>query len=159
VPEPHVVHIGLGSNLGDRESTLRAALRVLDAEDDIEVLAASPFIETLPVGGPPQGPFLNAAAALATPLPPRVLLDRLHRVEQGFGRRRIARWGPRTLDLDILLCGDLIVAEADLRVPHPLMHVRRFVLEPLDHIAADAVHPVLRKTVRRLLRDLPEERP
>ena len=155
--EEPIVHIGLGSNLGDRRATLRAALKELGAADGVEVLRVSEFVETEPVGGPPQGRFLNAAATLRTALPPRALLGLLQEIEDRFGRERAVRWGPRTLDLDILLCGERVVAEHNLRVPHPRVHERRFVLGPLCEIAPDAVHPVLRKTVRELLRDLPEE--
>ncbi len=152
----HTAYIGLGSNLGDREATLRLALRELGDREGIEVARVSPFIETEPVGGPPQGPFLNAAAELRTDLSPGGLLAALQGVEDRFGRERAVRWGPRTLDLDLLLYDGEIVREPALQVPHPLMHARRFVLEPLCRIAPDALHPVLGKTVRELLLELTE---
>ena len=149
-----IAYIGLGSNLGDREATLRAALRELDARDLVRVLRASSFHETEPVGGPPQGAFINAAAELATPLPPEGLLELLHEVEDDFGRQREVRWGPRTLDLDLLLYGDRVIDSPDLEVPHPRMHERQFVLAPLCELCPRRRHPRLGREMRELLREL-----
>jgi 2-amino-4-hydroxy-6-hydroxymethyldihydropteridine diphosphokinase len=126
-------YVALGSNLGDREGTLRSALQALAAEPGIDVVAVSRFYDTEPVGYVDQPRFLNGAAALETELPARELLERLLAVELRFGRSRedVAPQGPRTLDLDLLLYGDAEIDEPGLRVPHPRLHVRRFVLEPL----------------------------
>jgi len=147
-------YIGLGSNQGNREHALRQALERLDACPGIAVGRVSSFMETDPVGGPPQGRFINAAAAMRTSLGPAQLLAACHQVEDSLGRRRRVRWGPRTIDIDLLLYAERVVDEADLCVPHPRMHLRRFVLEPLCEIAPEAVHPVLHKTVRCLLSEL-----
>jgi 2-amino-4-hydroxy-6-hydroxymethyldihydropteridine diphosphokinase len=126
-------YVALGSNLGDRGGTLRAALEALAAEPGIDVVAVSRFYDTEPVGYVDQPRFLNGAAALETELPARELLERLLAVELRFGRSRedVPAQGPRTLDLDLLLYGDAEIDEPGLRVPHPRLHERRFVLEPL----------------------------
>lgn len=145
-------YIALGANLGDRERQLRDALSRLDATSGIRVVAASRFIETAPVGGPSGAPpYLNAAARLDTTLPAHPLLHELLRIEREMGRVRRERWEPRLIDLDLLLYGDRVLSSQELVVPHPLMHDRLFVLEPLAEIAANVVHPVLNMTIRGLL--------
>lgn len=125
--------LALGSNLGDREAHIRAAVEALP-----DVVAVSPIYETDPVGGPDgQGPFLNAVVELDTALSPRELLDWCRRCEAAAGRVRTERWGPRTLDVDVLLVGDLVVDEPDLQVPHPRMWERDFVLRPLADLAPE----------------------
>jgi 2-amino-4-hydroxy-6-hydroxymethyldihydropteridine diphosphokinase len=126
-------YVALGSNLGDREETLRAALEALAAEPGIDVVAVSRFYDTEPVGYLDQPRFLNGAAAIDTELPAGELLQRLLAVELRFGRRRegVPAQGPRTLDLDLLLYGEAEIDEPGLRIPHPRLHERRFVLEPL----------------------------
>lgn len=123
--------VGIGSNLGDRETNLRRAIELLSAEDGIEVVAVSEIRETEPVGPVEQGPFLNGAVQLETSLSARELLERLLSVENRLGRVRAERWGPRTIDLDLLIYGDEKIDEPGLTVPHPRLHERRFVLEPL----------------------------
>ena len=123
--------VGIGSNLGDREANLGQAIELLSAEDGIEVVAVSEIRETDPVGPVEQGPFLNGAVKVDTSLGPRELLDRLLSLENRLGRVRSERWGPRTIDLDLLLYGGERVDEAGLTVPHPRLHERRFALEPL----------------------------
>jgi 2-amino-4-hydroxy-6-hydroxymethyldihydropteridine diphosphokinase len=133
--------LGLGSNLGDRRALLGAAVRALP-----DVVAVSQLYETEPVGGPPgQGPFLNLVVELDTRLGPRQLLELAGRLETAAGRRRGVRWGPRTLDVDVLLVGDEVVEEQDLVVPHPRMWERRFVVEPLAELAPELVAPETRE--------------
>jgi 2-amino-4-hydroxy-6-hydroxymethyldihydropteridine diphosphokinase len=129
--------VGLGSNLGNREATLRAAVAALAETEGVEVVAVSTFRDTAPVGNLDQPRFLNGVAALETELPPRELLGLLLAVEARFGRDRTAvpAQGPRTLDLDLLLYGDATIDEENLRVPHPRLHERAFVLEPLREVA------------------------
>jgi 2-amino-4-hydroxy-6-hydroxymethyldihydropteridine diphosphokinase len=136
------VYVGLGANLGDRERTLCAAADALAAEEGIEIVSVSTLRETEPVGVGEQPRFLNGAAELETTLTARELLDRLLVVEQRFGRVRIpGEHGPRTLDLDLLLYGDEVIDEPGLTVPHPRLHERRFVLEPLAELAPGLVVP------------------
>ena len=133
--------VGIGSNLGDRETNLRKALELLAAESRIEVVAVSRLRETDPVGPVEQPSFLNGAVHISTELPPRELLERLLEVEQRLGPVRGERWGPRTIDLDLLVYGDEIVDEPGLTLPHPRLHERRFALEPLAELAPALVVP------------------
>ena len=147
-------YVGLGANLGDREATIRRALDLLAADRELEVVAVSALRETDPVGIVDQPRFLNGAAALETALPPRELLARLLAVESALGRRREgARFGPRTIDLDLLLYGEATVAEPGLTVPHPRLHERRFALEPLAELDPALEIPA-RGAVRAVLAEL-----
>ncbi len=145
-------YIGLGSNMGDRRANIEHALRMMDNSVGIEVKKVSTLIETEPVGGPKQGRYLNGAAAVATSLEPDELLKRLQDIETQLGRTRQIRWGPRTIDLDILLYGETIITKENLKIPHPELHKRDFVLVPLREIAPEAQHPVLGKCVSELTR-------
>ncbi|HXH87532.1 MAG TPA: 2-amino-4-hydroxy-6-hydroxymethyldihydropteridine diphosphokinase [Gaiellaceae bacterium] len=137
-----IAFIGLGSNLGEREETLRRALELLGERAGVRVVAVSPLHETDPVGYLDQPRFLNGAAQLETELTPLALLDALLDVEKALGRvREGPRFGPRTLDLDLLLYGDTVVDEPGLTVPHPRLHERRFVLEPLAELDPALVVP------------------
>jgi 2-amino-4-hydroxy-6-hydroxymethyldihydropteridine diphosphokinase len=148
-PEPACV--ALGSNLGDRGAHLAAAIEALRATAGIRGLVCSSVYETDPVGPPPQGPYLNAAVRFETTLAPRSLLDRLLEIERARGRPRAhAHHGARSLDLDLLLYGDRRIEEPGLTVPHPRLHRRAFVLEPLCEIAAEWRHPLRGETVATL---------
>ncbi|MBI3011554.1 MAG: 2-amino-4-hydroxy-6-hydroxymethyldihydropteridine diphosphokinase [Candidatus Omnitrophica bacterium] len=149
------VFIGIGSNDGDRLESISSALKALGAAAGIRVVQMAVVSETDPVGGPPQGPYLNTVAEIATSLSPRRLLATLQGIERQLGRSPSSeRWGPRVIDLDILLYDDRIIQEPDLCVPHPRMHERRFVLEPLSQLVPDIVHPLLQKTAAVLLEQL-----
>jgi 2-amino-4-hydroxy-6-hydroxymethyldihydropteridine diphosphokinase len=137
------VVIGLGSNLGDRPKAIRAAVAALRADRDLSVLRVSPFYESPPAGGPPQGDYVNAAVLVATALPVRELLGRTLAVERSLGRTRPdpVPWGPRTIDLDLLWVEGESVKEPDLVVPHPRLRERVFALRPLLDLAPDAGDP------------------
>jgi 2-amino-4-hydroxy-6-hydroxymethyldihydropteridine diphosphokinase len=136
-------YVGLGANLGPREVTLLRAADLLAAADGVEVVAVSQLRETDPVGFVEQPPFLNGAIALDTSLSPRAVLELLLEVEEELGRVRGERWGPRTVDLDLLVYGDERVDEDGLHVPHPRLHERRFALEPLAELDPELVIPGL----------------
>ena len=148
--------IALGSNLasrfGDREANLREAIRRLAALGDVK--AVSRFHDTEPVGYTDQPRFLNGAAVLETSLTPEELMRALLEIEHGMGRERVIAKGPRVIDLDLLLYGGAVIQTAELTLPHPEMHARRFVLEPLREVAGEWVHPVLGLSVEEMLRRL-----
>ena len=148
-------YVGLGANLGDREDTIRRAVALVDELAGVDVVSVSSLRETEPWGPVEQPRYLNGAVAVETDLPPRELLDALLEIERRLGRARDdeERWGARTIDLDLLLYGDLVLDEPGLDVPHPRLYERRFALEPLAELAPDALVPG-RGTVAELLRAL-----
>ena len=141
-----LAYIGVGANLEDRAAALRRATATLDAHDRLEVRGASPVYETAPVGVTGQPMFLNAVLALETDLDAHSLLECLMDVERRFGRIRRLRWGPRILDLDILLYGNELIRSQGLQIPHPRLHKRAFVLVPLCDLTPEGRHPVFGKT-------------
>lgn len=146
-----MVYLGLGSNEGERELLISRAVQLLRDHPNIRVAQLSFLREYDAVGGPPQGPYLNAVVAIETTLAPETLLAQCQHIERALGRRpSTVRWGPRPIDLDILLYGDQMIHWPSLMVPHPRLHERRFVLEPLVELAPDLIHPVLRRTMREL---------
>jgi 2-amino-4-hydroxy-6-hydroxymethyldihydropteridine diphosphokinase len=151
----HKAYIGIGTNIGNRRKNLEEALSRLKSEE-VKVVSCSSFYETHPVGGPPQGNYLNGAIEIETSLSPGECLKVLKRVEKEMGRVPSGRNHPRIIDLDILLYDDMAISEKGIEIPHPRMHERSFVLRGLVQIAPGAVHPVLGKTVEELLTRLVE---
>lgn len=149
---PIIAYIGLGSNLGDRAANINSAIEFLGEVG--RIVKASSLYATEPVGYAEQPEFLNAVVAVETEMIAADLLKACRSIEDRLGRRRTIRWGPRTIDIDILLLGEEIVSLPDLMIPHPRMAERRFVLTPLVEIAPEAVHPLLHKTAAELLRGL-----
>jgi 2-amino-4-hydroxy-6-hydroxymethyldihydropteridine diphosphokinase len=153
---PAEVFIAMGSNLGDRHAHLRAAGEQLRTDPQFDALEFSPIYETDPVGGPPgQDRYLNAVVRAKCSAPPIETLYILRGIERRLGRSREQRWGARTIDLDLLLHGHSDLNTPELVIPHPRMHLRRFVLQPLADLAPDLVHPTTGRTVRELLESLP----
>ena len=153
------VFVGLGSNEGDRHAQLSRAARALGGLARTRLVQMAPIYETAPVG-PPQPDFLNTVVELDTRLAPQELLRELKRLEQKLGRRpSMQRWGPRPVDLDVLLYDDLILQEPELTIPHPRLHERWFVLEPLAQLAPELVHPVLKQPISALLEQVAPARP
>ena len=151
----HTAHIALGSNLGDKAANLRRALELLD-ERGVEVVKVSTFICTEPYGVTDQPQFLNAVCQVRTSLEPLALLHTLLGIEQEMGRVRLRHWGERNIDLDLLLYEDVVMDTPELKLPHPDMQNRDFVLLPLFEIAPELIHPVLRKNIRELKEKLIE---
>lgn len=144
-------YLGLGSNMGNRFLHLREALRKLKNAPGVQISRTSPIYETEPVGGPRQPQYLNTVVEIVTDLEVKKLLKVCQEIENEMGRIRTERWGPRIIDIDILIYGDLVSSTKELTIPHPLFHEREFVLRPLADIVPDLVHPVLDVSIRELL--------
>jgi len=148
------VYAGLGSNLGNKRENIIKAIDRLDACEGICVKEKSAFFNTTPVGGPLQPDYVNCAIGMETEIEPQVLLEEFKKIEIGLGRKPGVRWGPRVVDLDILLYGNRIVDDHNLKIPHERMHERAFVLEPLCEISPDIKHPVSGISISELLEKL-----
>ena len=148
------VYAGLGSNLGNKRENIIKAIDRLDACEGICVKEKSAFFNTTPVGGPLQPDYVNCAIGMETEIEPQVLLEEFKKIELGLGRKPGVRWGPRVVDLDILLYGNRIVDDHNLKIPHERMHERAFVLEPLCEISPDIKHPVSGISISELLEKL-----
>lgn len=146
-----LAYLGLGSNVGDREEYIEQAVFLLEKNPNIDVIKRSAIYETEAEGsGGNQPPFINAAVEIKTKLAPHKLLEVCNEIEATLGREREVEWGPRTIDIDVLMYGSEIVSDDKLQIPHPLMHERLFVLKPLKDIAPQVVHPVLEKSIESL---------
>lgn len=150
----HAAYIGFGSNIGDRLAHIQNALDTLSKTEGITLQRISSIYTTDPVGYKAQAQFLNGVAAIQTSLSPLPLLHTLKDIETAIGRKHRIRWGPREIDLDILIYGDLCIQTEKLVIPHPEMHLRGFVLVPLAEIAPDLVHPVFQESIQTLLNRL-----
>ncbi len=148
------VYAGLGSNLGNKKENITRAIGRIDAYGEICIKEKSGFYDTAPVGGPPQPDYVNCVIGLETEIEPQTLLKEFKKIEIGLGRKPGVRWGPRVIDLDILLFGDRIVNDHNLKIPHERMHERVFVLEPLCEISPDIKHPVSGISIFKLLEKL-----
>ena len=151
-----LAYVGVGSNLGDRKHTIHEAERRLASNPEIHFLRSAPLYETDPLGGPPQGRYLNTVWELETALNAQEFMTLLLSVESHLGRKRFERNGPRSIDLDLLFFGDQVIREETLTVPHPRLHERWFVLKPLWDLRSDLIHPVFKKSVCELLDEVNE---
>jgi len=156
---PVTAFVGVGSNLGDRQRTIREAQSCMESSSQIRFVKSAPIYETAPMGGKPQGTYLNTVWELETGLTACDVLNRLLRIECDFDRVRHEKNDPRTLDLDLLFFGDSVIHEPGLTVPHPRLHERWFVLKPLWDLRPDWVHPIFKKSICELLDQVSENSP
>jgi len=150
-------YIGIGSNIGDKLENCRNAIQMVGKISGCSLMAQSDFFRTAPVGVEGHDWYVNGVVSLEVDIPVYQLLKSLLAIEAGLGRERKKKWDPRTIDLDILIFGEDVMDEDDLTVPHPYMHLRKFVLVPMTQLVPDLIHPVLGKTMAELLARLPEE--
>ncbi len=155
--QPSVAYIGIGSNLGDTVLNCKHSIARIDGTSGCEVTARSDLFKTEPEGVAGQQWYANCVIEVKTERTPHDLLDSLMAIEHEMGRIRTKKWESRIIDLDLLIFGELVLDSPDLVVPHPLLHTRRFVLEPLVQVAPELVHPILNITIQRLLKKLPKE--
>jgi 2-amino-4-hydroxy-6-hydroxymethyldihydropteridine diphosphokinase len=151
------VFIGVGSNLGDREKSIQRARDLLGGARGVRIMVCASIRETEPVGGPPQNKYLNTVWEIETDLSPKKLLESLMEIEQQLGRAREEKNGPRTIDLDILFYEQEIIDRPGLVIPHPRAHERLFVLEPMAELDPDLRHPILKKTIKQLAKELRDQ--
>jgi 2-amino-4-hydroxy-6-hydroxymethyldihydropteridine diphosphokinase len=151
------VYLGLGSNLGNKAENLRQAIELLAGHDDIRVIECSQVMETVPYGIKDQPDFFNQVILIDTALSAEKLLEQTSRIEARLKRVRTRKWGPRTIDIDILFYGDMVIKKDNLKVPHPDLVNREFVLQPLSQIAASLIHPVLGLSINELYNNLIKE--
>ena len=154
----HLAYIGFGSNIGDRLTHIQNAIQNLSKTEGIILRQISSLYKTDPVGYEAQAQFLNGVAAIQTTLPPLSLLHTLKDIETAIGRKHRIRWGPREIDLDILIYGDVCLQTEKLVIPHPEMHLRGFVLVPLAEIAPNLIHPVFQETIQTLCNRLEDDK-
>ncbi len=154
----HLAYIGFGSNIDDRLSYIQSAITALSETERTTLQSVSSLYKTAPVGNEAQDDFLNGVVSIKTHISPHSLLHTLKQIETDIGRQHRTRWGPREIDMDILIYDDLCLQTPDLIIPHPEMHLRRFVLVPLAEIASDLVHPVFEMTIQSLLNQLDDDK-
>ena len=153
----HTAYIGIGSNLGTPGKNCTKAIERISADHDIKIISKSSFYQTAPIGNIEQNWFINSAIKIDTQLTPRELLSALLSIESEMGRIRKEKWGPRLIDLDLLFYDNIILNQKGITLPHPEIQKRKFVLIPLHEIAEDLIHPTLKKTIKTLLKESPDD--